>query len=70
MTFTSSFLSSFTVFLYGELKAGLKRLFMSKINKAPLSLSRLIRYIKGKEDKIAVLVVSSSSFKSDCIEVY
>ncbi|KAJ7977912.1 putative 60S ribosomal protein L18 [Quillaja saponaria] len=34
----------------------LKRLFMSKVNKAPLSLSRLIRYTKGKENKIAVVV--------------
>ncbi|XP_020231722.1 60S ribosomal protein L18-2 [Cajanus cajan] len=34
----------------------LKRLFMSKVNKPPLSLSRLIRYMKGKEDKIAVVV--------------
>ncbi|CAH9106932.1 unnamed protein product [Cuscuta europaea] len=34
----------------------LKRLFMSKINKPPLSLSRLISFVKGKEDKIAVLV--------------
>ncbi|XP_016454707.2 large ribosomal subunit protein eL18y [Nicotiana tabacum] len=34
----------------------LKRLFMSKINKAPLSLSRLITYMKGKEDKVAVVV--------------
>ncbi|CAI0453152.1 unnamed protein product [Linum tenue] len=34
----------------------LKRLFMSKINKPPLSLSRLIRFTKGKEDKIAVVV--------------
>nr|GMD63638.1 60S ribosomal protein L18-2-like [Ipomoea batatas] len=34
----------------------LKRLFMSKINKAPLSLSRLIQFMQGKEDKIAVLV--------------
>ncbi|KAK9945702.1 hypothetical protein M0R45_011201 [Rubus argutus] len=32
------------------------RLCMSKVNKAPLSLSRLIRYMQGKEDKIAVLV--------------
>jgi len=29
---------------------------MSKVNKPPLSLSRLIRYTKGKEDKIAVVV--------------
>ncbi|KAI4372286.1 hypothetical protein MLD38_010533 [Melastoma candidum] len=34
----------------------LKRLFMSKINKPPMSLSRLIRYMQGKEDKIAMLV--------------
>ncbi|CAI9118858.1 OLC1v1020486C3 [Oldenlandia corymbosa var. corymbosa] len=34
----------------------LKRLFMSKINKPPMSLSRLVSYMKGKEDKIAVLV--------------
>lgn len=26
----------------------LKRLFMSKVNKPPLSLSRLIKYTKGK----------------------
>ncbi|CAN6693707.1 unnamed protein product [Malus baccata var. baccata] len=34
----------------------LKRLFMSKVNKAPLSLSRLIKYMTGKEGKIAVVV--------------
>ncbi|KAG8485254.1 hypothetical protein CXB51_021671 [Gossypium anomalum] len=34
----------------------LKRLFMSKVNKPPLSLSRLIQYMKSKEDKIAVVV--------------
>ncbi|KAH0637080.1 hypothetical protein KY289_036995 [Solanum tuberosum] len=34
----------------------LKRLFMSKINKAPLSLSRLVTYMTGKEDNIAVIV--------------
>ncbi|KAI3514677.1 hypothetical protein L1887_13284 [Cichorium endivia] len=34
----------------------LKRLFMSKVNKPPISLSRLIRYMSGKEDKIAVVV--------------
>ncbi|KAK4744701.1 hypothetical protein SAY87_011013 [Trapa incisa] len=34
----------------------LKRLFMSKVNKPPLSLSRLIRFMKGKEDQIAVVV--------------
>ncbi|MBA0645603.1 hypothetical protein Goklo_013682, partial [Gossypium klotzschianum] len=34
----------------------LKRLFMSKVNKPPLCLSRLIEFMKGKEDKIAVVV--------------
>ncbi|XP_021732173.1 60S ribosomal protein L18-3-like [Chenopodium quinoa] len=34
----------------------LKRLFMSKTNKAPLSLSRLVKYMAGKDGKIAVLV--------------
>ncbi|XXG84281.1 hypothetical protein AAC387_Pa10g1827 [Persea americana] len=34
----------------------LKRLFMSKVNKAPMSLSRLIRFMNRKEDNIAVLV--------------
>ncbi|MBA0686120.1 hypothetical protein Goari_013740 [Gossypium aridum] len=29
---------------------------MSKTNKPPLSLSRLIQFMKGKEDKIAVVV--------------
>ena len=33
-----------------------KRLCSSRINKAPISLSRLARYMKGKEDKIAVVV--------------
>mmetsp|Transcript_2961 Transcript_2961/g.6936 ORF Transcript_2961/g.6936 Transcript_2961/m.6936 type:complete len:189 (-) Transcript_2961:63-629(-) len=37
-------------------KIVLKRMFMSKTNRPPLSLSRLARYMKGKEDKIAVLV--------------
>ncbi|KAL0356429.1 UNVERIFIED_CONTAM: 60S ribosomal protein L18-2 [Sesamum radiatum] len=36
----------------------LKRLFMSRVNRPPLSLSRLISLMKGKEDKIAVLVGS------------
>ncbi|KAJ7562329.1 hypothetical protein O6H91_03G064600 [Diphasiastrum complanatum] len=34
----------------------LKRLFMSKTNRPPLSLSRLTRYMEGKEDSIAVVV--------------
>ncbi|CAA7399889.1 unnamed protein product [Spirodela intermedia] len=34
----------------------LKRLFMSKINKPPISLSKLLKFMKGKEDKIAVIV--------------
>jgi large subunit ribosomal protein L18e len=29
---------------------------MSRINNAPISVSRLARYMKGKEDKIAVVV--------------
>ncbi|KAJ4957182.1 hypothetical protein NE237_013965 [Protea cynaroides] len=36
----------------------LKRLFMSKVNKPPMSLSRLIRFMEGKENKIAVIVGS------------
>nr|XP_027188029.1 60S ribosomal protein L18 isoform X1 [Cicer arietinum] len=34
----------------------LKRLFMSKVNRPPLSLSRLIKYMQGKEGKIGVVV--------------
>ncbi|KAL0220592.1 hypothetical protein RCL1_000446 [Eukaryota sp. TZLM3-RCL] len=34
----------------------LKRLFMSRINRAPLSISKLAKFMQGKEDKIAVLV--------------
>ncbi|KAL9661256.1 hypothetical protein QQ045_026079 [Rhodiola kirilowii] len=34
----------------------LKRLFMSKVNKPPLSLSRLIKYMNAKGDKIAFVV--------------
>ncbi|XP_058078976.1 large ribosomal subunit protein eL18y-like [Magnolia sinica] len=34
----------------------LKRLFMSKVNKPPVSLSKLIKFMKGKEDKTAVVV--------------
>nr|GEV95370.1 60S ribosomal protein L18-2 [Tanacetum cinerariifolium] len=34
----------------------LKRLFMSKVNKPPISLSRLVRYMSGKDEKIAVVV--------------
>lgn len=34
----------------------LKRLFMSRINRPPLSLSKLATFMKGKEKKIAVLV--------------
>lgn len=29
---------------------------MSRLNKAPISLSRLAKYVKGKEDKTAVIV--------------
>ncbi|URE02944.1 60S ribosomal protein L18 [Musa troglodytarum] len=34
----------------------LKRLFMSKINRPPISLKRLITFMDGKDDKIAVIV--------------
>eukprot|EP00850_Spirogloea_muscicola_P009279 SM000052S17671 [mRNA] locus=s52:70314:71436:+ [translate_table: standard] len=34
----------------------LKRLFMSRTNRPPLSLSRLVKYMAGKEEKIAVIV--------------
>jgi len=34
----------------------LKRLLMSRTNRPPVSLSALTRYLKGKEDKIAVVV--------------
>merc|ERR1712137_1458431 len=34
----------------------LKRLFMSKTNRPPLSLSKLAKFMEGKEDKVAVLV--------------
>ncbi|KAK9824353.1 hypothetical protein WJX72_009612 [[Myrmecia] bisecta] len=37
-------------------KVILKRLFMSKINRPPLSLSRLGRYMEGKDGQIAVVV--------------
>ncbi|KAG1666587.1 hypothetical protein FOA52_000554 [Chlamydomonas sp. UWO 241] len=35
-----------------------KRLFMSKANKPPMSISKLGDYMKGKEDKIAVVVAT------------
>ncbi|KAJ3033679.1 60S ribosomal protein L18 [Rhizophlyctis rosea] len=34
----------------------LKRLYMSRVNRPPLSISRLARYLKNKEGKIAVVV--------------
>eukprot|EP00887_Chlorella_sp_A99_P008232 scaffold12.g8232.t1 len=37
-------------------KVVLRRLFMSRTNRPPLSLSKLVAFTKGKEDKIAVLV--------------
>eukprot|EP00639_Heterosigma_akashiwo_P023584 CAMPEP_0206416320 /NCGR_PEP_ID=MMETSP0294-20121207/36645_1 /ASSEMBLY_ACC=CAM_ASM_000327 /TAXON_ID=39354 /ORGANISM="Heterosigma akashiwo, Strain CCMP2393" /LENGTH=164 /DNA_ID=CAMNT_0053878889 /DNA_START=1 /DNA_END=492 /DNA_ORIENTATION=+ len=33
-----------------------KRLYMSKTNRPPMSINRVARYMKGKEDKVAVLV--------------
>ncbi|KAJ3215123.1 60S ribosomal protein L18 [Clydaea vesicula] len=37
-------------------KVVLRRLFMSRINRPPIGLSRLARFLKGKEEKIAVIV--------------
>merc|ERR1712100_162890 len=37
-------------------KVVLRRLFMSKTNKPPLSLSKLAKFMEGKDGKIAVLV--------------
>merc|ERR1712198_105219 len=34
----------------------MRRLFMSKTNRPPMSIARLVRKIKGQEDKIAVVV--------------
>ncbi|XP_020266563.1 60S ribosomal protein L18-3-like [Asparagus officinalis] len=34
----------------------LKRLFIRKTNKPPISLKRLVTFMKGNEDKIAVIV--------------
>merc|ERR1712018_48310 len=34
----------------------MKRLFMSKTNRPPMSVARLVRKMKGQEDKIAVVV--------------
>ncbi|KAH9275995.1 hypothetical protein BASA83_001266 [Batrachochytrium salamandrivorans] len=34
----------------------LKRLFMSRINRPPISIARLVKYLNGKENKIAVIV--------------
>jgi len=37
-------------------KVVLKRLFMSRMNRPPLSLSKIARFMKGKDGKIAVVV--------------
>jgi len=37
-------------------KIVLKRLFMSRINRAPISLTRVVRYTKGHENKTIVIV--------------
>ncbi|KAJ4457831.1 putative 60S ribosomal protein L18-2 [Paratrimastix pyriformis] len=36
-------------------EAVLRRLFLSKIHRAPMSVARVARYMKGKESKVAVL---------------
>mmetsp|Transcript_3897 Transcript_3897/g.10990 ORF Transcript_3897/g.10990 Transcript_3897/m.10990 type:complete len:188 (+) Transcript_3897:46-609(+) len=37
-------------------KTILQRLFMSKVNRPPLSLSKLAKFMEGKDDKVAVVV--------------
>lgn len=37
-------------------KIVLKRLFMSRVNRAPISLTRVVRYTKGQEGKTVVVV--------------
>merc|ERR1711988_1643501 len=37
-------------------KVILKRLFMSKMNRPPISVSKLAKLMKGKEDRVAVMV--------------
>jgi len=37
-------------------KVVLKRLFMSRVNRAPISLTRVIRYSKGHTDKVIAIV--------------
>jgi len=37
-------------------KVVLKRLFMSRVNRPPLGLARLARYMRNKENKVAVVV--------------
>ncbi|KAH7655042.1 large subunit ribosomal protein L18e protein [Dioscorea alata] len=44
----------------------LKRLFMSKTNRPPISLRRLIKFTAGKEDKIAVVVGTVTDDKRVC----
>ncbi len=39
-------------------KIVLKRLFMSRSNRAPIGIARLARYMTGKEAKIAVIVAT------------
>jgi len=39
-------------------KVVLKRLFMSRMNRPPISISRIIRYVKDHQDKIVVVVGS------------
>ncbi len=34
----------------------LKRLYMSKVNRAPMNVVKIAEYMKGKESKVAVLV--------------
>ncbi|OEL25898.1 60S ribosomal protein L18-2, partial [Dichanthelium oligosanthes] len=47
----------------------LKRLFMSKTNRPPLSLRRLVKFMEGKENQIAVIVGTVTDDKRVCEEV-
>ena len=46
-------------------KVVLKRLFMSRTNRPPLALNNLAKFMKGKEDKVAVLVGTVTRHKND-----
>eukprot|EP00823_Brevimastigomonas_motovehiculus_P006916 TRINITY_DN5941_c0_g1_i1.p1 TRINITY_DN5941_c0_g1~~TRINITY_DN5941_c0_g1_i1.p1 ORF type:complete len:189 (+),score=39.48 TRINITY_DN5941_c0_g1_i1:51-617(+) len=47
----------------------LKRLFMSRINRPPISISRLARYVKGKEEKKIIVIVGTVTDDERLLEV-